>query len=43
MMADEMMMDERRRLVPLALIGLLLAFGLPEIGLTKLLFAYSGR
>ncbi|MDQ3245686.1 MAG: CPBP family intramembrane metalloprotease [Pseudomonadota bacterium] len=39
MMADEMMMDERRRLVTLAVIGLLLAFGLPELGLTKMLFA----
>jgi uncharacterized protein len=30
---------DRKRLVPLAVIGLVLAFGLPEIGLTKLLFA----
>lgn len=29
---------ERRRLVPLAIIGLALAFGLPEIGLPNLLF-----
>ena len=29
---------DRKRLVPLAVIGLVLAFGLPEIGLTKLLF-----
>lgn len=35
------MMDstERRRLIPLAIIGLVLAFGLPELGLAKLLFA----
>lgn len=32
---------ERRRLVPLAVIGLLLAFGLPELGLPRLLFADS--
>jgi len=38
-MADEMMMRERRRLVPLGLIGIFLAFGLPELGLQKLLFA----
>lgn len=34
-------MDEtegRKRLVPLAIIGLVLALGLPELGLTKLLF-----
>lgn len=30
---------ERRRLVPLAVIGLLLAFGLPELGLPRLVFA----
>lgn len=30
---------ERRRLVSLAVIGLLLAFGLPELGLPRLLFA----
>lgn len=30
---------DRSRLVPLAVIGLLLAFGLPELGLPKLLFA----
>ena len=29
---------ERRRLVPLAAIGLVLAFGLPELGLPRLLF-----
>lgn len=32
---------ERRRLVPLAVIGLLLAFALPELGLPSLLFADS--
>jgi membrane protease YdiL (CAAX protease family) len=30
---------ERRRLVPLAVVGLLLAFALPELGLPRLLFA----
>lgn len=30
---------ERRRLLPLAVIGLVLAFGLPELGLSRLLFA----
>lgn len=30
---------ERNRIVPLAIIGLALAFGLPELGLSKLLFA----
>lgn len=30
---------ERLRLVPLAIIGVLLAFGLPELGLPRLLFA----
>jgi uncharacterized protein len=30
---------ERRRLIPLAIIGLILVFGLPELGLAKLLFA----
>lgn len=29
---------ERRRLAPLAIVGLVLAFGLPELGLPKLLF-----
>ena len=32
---------ERRRLLPLAVIGLLLALGLPELGLPRLLFADS--
>lgn len=31
--------SEGRRLIPLAVIGLILAFGLPELGLPKLLFA----
>ena len=34
-----MMSAEHRRLVPLAAIGLALAFGLPELGLARVLFA----
>ena len=31
--------NERRRLAPLAVIGLMIALGIPELGLPKLLFA----
>lgn len=30
---------ERRRLIPLAIVGLIFVFGLPELGLAKLIFA----
>lgn len=33
-----MQTTDRKRLIPLAIIGLLLAFGVPELGLPKLLF-----